>query len=161
MMHPGARLLQQEQRLDDLEQRLTGAMRGALHHSRSRVSEATSSLLAAFARATGEGYVPQVRIARGAFADTRWNDRAARAEHRLALAARTLNTVSPLATLDRGFAIVTRGADGVLVTDAASLQVGDEIDARIARGKVRARDGDWKRPIDAVRGNHEQASADC
>ena len=62
-----------------------------------------------------------------------------RAEHRLALAVRTLNTVSPLATLERGFAIVTRGSDGSLVTDVASLQNGDEINARVARGSVRAR----------------------
>ena len=67
-----------------------------------------------------------------------WANRAAKAEHRLALAARMLNTVSPLATLDRGFAIVTRDADGTLVTDAASLQVGDEIRARVAKGAVRA-----------------------
>ncbi len=45
LMHPGARLLQQEQRLDDLEQRLAGAMRTTLHHNRSRVSEAMTSLL--------------------------------------------------------------------------------------------------------------------
>ena len=49
-----------------------------------------------------------------------------------------LNTVSPLATLDRGFAIVTRGADGALVTDAGSVQVGEEIRARVAKGSVRA-----------------------
>jgi exodeoxyribonuclease VII large subunit len=67
-----------------------------------------------------------------------WATRAAKSEHRLALAARMLNTVSPLATLDRGFAIVTRGADGTLVTDAGSLQVGEEIRARVAKGSVRA-----------------------
>ncbi len=44
LMHPGNRLLQQEQRLDDLEQRLAGAMRSNLHHNRSRISEATTSL---------------------------------------------------------------------------------------------------------------------
>jgi exodeoxyribonuclease VII large subunit len=47
--------------------------------------------------------------------------------------------VSPLATLSRGFAIVTRAADGSLVTDVASLAVGDEIEARLARGRLRAR----------------------
>jgi exodeoxyribonuclease VII large subunit len=67
-----------------------------------------------------------------------WTSRVAKAEHRLTLAARMLNTVSPLATLERGFAIVTRGADGALVTDAGSLQVGDEINARVAKGSVRA-----------------------
>jgi exodeoxyribonuclease VII large subunit len=136
-MHPGARLLQQAQRLDDLEQRLTGAMRTSLHHNRSRVSEAMSSL---------HQHSPERRVKdmcqRYENLSTRlnhaWTQRVSRAEHRLSLAARMLNTVSPLATLDRGFAIVTRGADGALVTDAASLQAGDEIQARLARGSVRA-----------------------
>ncbi len=138
LMHPGTRLLQQEQRLDDLEQRLTGAMRGALNHNRSRVSEALSGMLQ---------HSPERRVrdmcltyeTLSARLRHAWTDRVARAEHRLALAVRTLNTVSPLATLERGFAIVTRGTDGSLVTDAASLQVGDEIHARVARGSVRAK----------------------
>ena len=138
LMHPGARLLQQEQRLDDLEQRLAGAMRGALNHTRSRVSEAMSGLLqhSPERRVRDMGLKYETLSARLRHA---WNDRVARAEHRLALAVRTLNTVSPLATLERGFAIVTRGSDGSLVTDVASLQNGDEINARVARGSVRAR----------------------
>ena len=137
LMHPGARLLQQEQRLDDLEQRLVGAMRTSLHHNRSRVSEATSSL---------HQHSPERRVkdmclkyeTLSARLRHAWASRAAKSEHRLALAVRMLNTVSPLATLERGFAIVTRGADGQLVTDAGSLQVGDEIRARMAQGSVRA-----------------------
>jgi exodeoxyribonuclease VII large subunit len=62
----------------------------------------------------------------------------ARAEHRLNLAQRTLHTVSPLATLTRGFAIVTR-PDGTLVTDSDSISVGDEIEARVARGRFKAK----------------------
>jgi exodeoxyribonuclease VII large subunit len=137
MMHPGSRLLQQEQRLDDLEQRLVGAMRSALHHSRSRVSEATTHLL----QHSPERHVRDMCLKYESLAARlrhAWSQRVARAEHRLTLAARTLNTVSPLATLERGFAIVTRGADGALVTDVGSLQVGDEIQARVARGSVRA-----------------------
>ena len=136
-MHPGARLLQQEQRLDDLEQRLTGAMRSALHHNRSRVSEAMSSLLqhSPERRVRDMGLKYETLSGRLQHA---WKNRMARAEHRLTLAMRMLNTVSPLATLDRGFAIVTRGSDGSLVTDAGSLRVGDEIQARVAKGSVRA-----------------------
>jgi exodeoxyribonuclease VII large subunit len=62
-----------------------------------------------------------------------------RATHRLSLASRTLNTVSPLATLGRGFALVKRVADGALVTDASSIAVGDEIEARLASGTLKAR----------------------
>jgi exodeoxyribonuclease VII large subunit len=137
LMHPGARLLQQEQRLDDLEQRLVGAMRSTLHHDRSRVSEAMSTLL---------HHSPERRVkdmclkyeSLAARLQHAWANRSARAEHRLSLAARALNTVSPLATLERGFAIVTRGADDRLVTDIGSVQVGDEIRARVARGELRA-----------------------
>jgi exodeoxyribonuclease VII large subunit len=46
--------------------------------------------------------------------------------------------VSPLATLARGFAIVTT-QDGALLTDADSVQRGDLIEARLARGTLTAR----------------------
>jgi exodeoxyribonuclease VII large subunit len=59
-------------------------------------------------------------------------------EHRLNLAIQTLNTASPLATLARGFAMVTK-PDGTLVRDAESISVGEEIEARLARGKLKAR----------------------
>src|SRR5438477_195696 len=62
-----------------------------------------------------------------------------RAQHRLALAQRALNAVSPLATLTLGIAIVTRATGGTLLTDAAAVAAGEEIEARLARGSLRAR----------------------
>jgi exodeoxyribonuclease VII large subunit len=66
------------------------------------------------------------------------SERLARSAHRLALAQRALDAVSPLATLSRGFAIVTR-ADGSLLTDASVPALGEEIEARLARGTLTAR----------------------
>jgi exodeoxyribonuclease VII large subunit len=57
---------------------------------------------------------------------------------RLDSAARALQAVSPLATLGRGFAVVTRSADGALITAAEQLAVGERFDARLAQGSVRA-----------------------
>jgi exodeoxyribonuclease VII large subunit len=71
--------------------------------------------------------------------DHAMKQRVSRADHRLNVAIRTLNTVSPLATLTRGFAVVKRVADGSLVTDADSVPIGDEIEARVAHGTLRAR----------------------
>ncbi|HEX5650693.1 MAG TPA: exodeoxyribonuclease VII large subunit, partial [Steroidobacteraceae bacterium] len=51
--------------------------------------------------------------------------------------ARTLHAVSPLATLDRGYAIVLDEA-GHVVSDAMSVPRGARIEARVARGVVRA-----------------------
>ena len=65
------------------------------------------------------------------------HDALAQKEHRVALLARTLHGVSPLATLDRGYAIVL-DADGKAVTDAASVRKGDAIRARLARGELLA-----------------------
>ncbi len=90
--HPGNRLQQQTQRLDDLDLRLRRAAEHAL----------------------------------------------TRAGQRLQLAQRGLDSISPLATLERGYAIVTR-ADGTVLQDAADVREGDEIEARLRRGSVRAR----------------------
>jgi exodeoxyribonuclease VII large subunit len=52
--------------------------------------------------------------------------------------ARTLNAVSPLATLQRGYAIVST-EDGRILRDAADAGPGSVIEARLAVGSVRAR----------------------
>jgi exodeoxyribonuclease VII large subunit len=56
---------------------------------------------------------------------------------RLAAAARTLNAVSPIATLERGYAIVTR-ADGRVVRAARDVAAGDAVQARTAAGSIAA-----------------------
>jgi exodeoxyribonuclease VII large subunit len=52
-----------------------------------------------------------------------------------AMAAR-LESLSPLAVLGRGYSLTTRASDGRLVDDAASLNPGDEIRTRFARGEA-------------------------
>ncbi len=90
--HPGNRLQQQVQRLDELELRLRRA----------------------------------------------WEARHARITQRLLLAQRALDAISPLATLQRGFAIVST-ADGRVLQDASQVCAGDVIEARLAQGRLRAR----------------------
>ena len=67
--------------------------------------------------------------ARGAVSD---------ATHRIALLGRALNSVSPLATLDRGYAIVL-DEDGKALTDASKAHKGDEIRARLSKGELVAK----------------------
>ena len=52
--------------------------------------------------------------------------------------AASLEALSPVAILNRGYALVF-DAKGRLVKDAARLEAGDELSARLARGRVRAR----------------------
>jgi exodeoxyribonuclease VII large subunit len=53
-------------------------------------------------------------------------------------AAQTLNVVSPLATLGRGYSIV-RDSDGNILRDASNVNPGDTISARVARGEMTAK----------------------
>jgi len=53
----------------------------------------------------------------------------------LSALAHGLNTVSPLATLDRGYAIVTT-ADGQILHNAQQTQHGDRVIARLAHGRL-------------------------
>ena len=55
-----------------------------------------------------------------------------------ALAGR-LDALSPLKVLDRGYAVVTNSRDSRAVLDAASVNVGEELDIRLAKGRLTAR----------------------
>lgn len=57
---------------------------------------------------------------------------------RLALAAASLDALSPLGVLSRGYAIA-QDASGKLVTDAGTVSVGDEISVRLAKGRLSSR----------------------
>jgi len=61
-----------------------------------------------------------------------------RAREGLSPLVRTLHAVSPLATLERGYAIVST-VDGQILRDAAAAQPGLVIEARLARGRLRAK----------------------
>jgi exodeoxyribonuclease VII large subunit len=50
----------------------------------------------------------------------------------------SLGALSPVAILNRGYALVF-DAKGELVKDAAKLKAGEEVSARLARGRIRAR----------------------
>jgi exodeoxyribonuclease VII large subunit len=52
-------------------------------------------------------------------------------------AERQLGALSPLACLERGYAIVRRGSiDGPIVRDAAALHAGDDVALVLARGRA-------------------------
>ncbi len=58
--------------------------------------------------------------------------------NRLRLAERALRSVSPLATLERGYAIVSDLDSGKILTDSSATQAGSAISARLARGSLTA-----------------------
>jgi exodeoxyribonuclease VII large subunit len=136
--HPGARLAQHTQRLDDLEQRLRLALRANVAGRRQRLEILSTQLWRENPRHRLEALCAHAATLRQRLAATISTTLAAR-EQRLALASRTLDAVSPLATLGRGFAVVSRVEDGALLRDAAQAPPGTEIEARLSKGSLRAR----------------------
>jgi len=137
LVSPAARLAQQEQRLDDLEQRLSRALRQILADRRSALGERRSRLwqLSPVARLQGTAARHAALFARLRAAGIA---QLQRARERLAPLVRTLNAVSPLATLERGYAIVSREGGGIL-RNAADAAPGTIIEARLSRGRIRAK----------------------
>ena len=58
---------------------------------------------------------------------------------RFAQTVATLDAISPLRVLARGYAVATKGKRGAVVTDAAALQAGDTLHIRFAKGAADCR----------------------
>jgi exodeoxyribonuclease VII large subunit len=138
LLHPAARLQQQAQRLDVLERRLGERIGAHLAAARARFVRAAADLAGRSPAARLEH--ARVRLAglegRLDLAQSRLNG--ARRE-RLARAVAGLEARSPLATLARGYAIVTRASDGVVVRRGDDAPPRTEIEIRLAEGRMRAR----------------------
>ncbi len=134
--HPGARLRQHAQRLDELEQRMQRAVTRKLERARVRVANATALLSAAVPPA-GSRRCDSASMRPGAACRSAMRRRLQQSHERWERAMHTLHAVSPLATLDRGYAIVTDAAAHV-VTDAAALAAGVR-NRGAARARLRSR----------------------
>ncbi|MGQ0593685.1 MAG: exodeoxyribonuclease VII large subunit [Gammaproteobacteria bacterium] len=135
LVHPRRRLTDQSQRLDELWLRLTRAAHRTRTLKMAKQREQTARLLRhdpqqALALRHSRCRHQEARLTR-AFAE-----RLAVHRERLAKLGATLNAVSPLSTLLRGYAIVTSAATGRVVRDAAALRPGDPVTARFARGEA-------------------------
>jgi exodeoxyribonuclease VII large subunit len=129
--------MQQLLRLENLQQQLHRAWRqgiksrlAALGDNRTRLWQA--SPVARVRDAAARHGALSARLHAAGFDQTR------RARERLLPLVRTLHAVSPLATLDRGYAIVSFEG-GEILRNAADAKPGSIIEARLARGSIRAK----------------------
>lgn len=130
------RLRDEQRRLDVLEHRLTRTHPGVLLANKRerltalkhRLKRTHPGLILKTRQLQIEGAAGRLRLAVGKQID----DLSARTQ----LIERALTALSPVATLDRGYAIVTRADGGELVTSARSIQGGTRIDVRLAEGEL-------------------------
>jgi exodeoxyribonuclease VII large subunit len=136
-MHPGAVLDQLQQRTDELIRRLVAGTQDHLETQQDEYRQLTLRL---------RNTVPAEKLARlTERLNARQQQLASEMRHiinavssRAAVAAGSLNAVSPLATLERGYAIVRDSASGKLISEAAKLNPGDRISSQLAKGQFEA-----------------------
>jgi len=137
LKHPGRRLQEIAQRLDELEQRLGHAQRAALRQHRARLGELRAHLFR-----HSPGHRLQRLADRRDSLDRRLHEGITRTlerrRGRLEAAARALDTVSPLATLGRGYALVQR-EDGSVVRSHTEVDRGERVQARLGDGRLYCR----------------------
>src|SRR3569832_1427306 len=133
--HPGRRLRNQGQRLDELEQRLRRSWRAQLRNAGACLAARDARLHQHNPRRHLQHYLlRREHLAR--CLSQLMKARLQQHRQRRAVLSRTLDTVSPLATLNRGYAIVQHVPNGAIVRDTDAVNIGDRIEARIARGRL-------------------------
>ena len=131
---PEATLRRQHNSLRENRSRLAAAIRTQLLELQNDAQALRSDLMQqspalAVQRSIGQLATLRQRLGSGV------HDALSDVTHRIALLGRALNSVSPLATLDRGYAIVLN-EEGKALTNAAQASTGDEIRARLSKGEL-------------------------
>lgn len=137
LRHPGERLQQQSQRLDGLELRLGRAIEQQLTRHRNRLQQLVLRQQAQ--RLEPRLHQWQTRVEQlNQQLHRQMQQQLKNQRQRLSEAGRMLHSVSPLNTLERGYAIVSDEA-GKVVHSSEQLQTGDSITTRLAKGEVVSR----------------------
>ena len=136
--HPGRRLEARAQRLDELSLQLNRTIRDRLQQRRATLQASEARLLA---QSPGQHLARLAERHRNLALRLGNAMRAAlqRSHQQLDRLIATLNVVSPLATLERGYAILTRDKDQQLITRSQQLQPGEPITARLGSGRIGCR----------------------
>lgn len=134
LRHPGAQLRENAQRLDDLERQLFRAQANALLRHRGALNHLQSRLMA-------RSPAPRLRQLQEQHAQRRKRLENAMQQivrqraNQLAHLEKMLDSLSPLGTLQRGYAIVT-DKQGRILRESGKVAIGDEVSARLASGKL-------------------------
>jgi exodeoxyribonuclease VII large subunit len=134
LKHPGQRLREKAQRVDELEQRIRLARQTQMRTRHHQLATLHARLQARSPqRALGEWRLRLAGLQRAA--RRAMQTRLEQERRQLAALGRALDTVSPLATLGRGYAIV-QTPDGRIIRQAGEVSRGDSVQARLGRGRL-------------------------
>lgn len=133
IIHPGSRIKEQQQRLDELEMRLIKAWEKNKNHHAYRLSLTSQTL---------KSFSPQNLISEKQLILNNSHQQLVSAFQQIMLEkdfafksiSQRLNTISPLATLERGYSITRQGKK--VITDSNSVKIGQEVTVSLFSGEL-------------------------
>jgi exodeoxyribonuclease VII large subunit len=132
---PAATLQRQRDSLREHSGRLNSAMRQQLLEQKNTLQETRGELMKLSPALSVQRSISRLQQLRQRLATSTRNT-VSDTSHKIALLGRALNSVSPLATLDRGYAIVKHEDSGEVLTNAADVKPGKDIRAQLSRGEI-------------------------
>lgn len=132
---PAATLERQASSLRENNSRLGAAMQRLLSMQVNQLQQTRGDLLRLSPVLSVQRLIGQLAAVRQRLAASMQGNLSA-STHKLAVLARALHSVSPLATLDRGYAIVKKEATGQVLLRAADIEAGENIRAHLSRGEL-------------------------
>ncbi len=131
--HPGQKLARNTRRMAELESRLKLAMHTRLRHMTGVIEAKTAQLwqhnpvVSISSHKQRQDYLQQRLIAATTHKLEQLNQR-------LLNSSQTLHAVSPLATLNRGYAMAIKPSSGEIIRSTQQISVGDMVQTRLAQG---------------------------
>jgi len=132
---PAATLRRQRDALRENNGRLIAALRQQLLAQKNQLQGVSSELLQLSPALSVQRSIAQLARLQQRLT-TRMRGALSDAEHRVALLGRALHSVSPLATLDRGYAVLQDASTGKVLLRADEVDVGNDIRARLSKGEL-------------------------
>jgi len=133
--HPGIRLVQNAQRLDNLELRYQNARQTLLERCKSRVEQLSTKLLQQSPIYKINYYRDKQHNLRHSL-NQAISQKIKNSQLSLISVSRALDTISPLSTLDRGYSIL-RKKDRTIIKSKQQIQVGESIQAQLTDGEIK------------------------
>jgi exodeoxyribonuclease VII large subunit len=136
LQHPSRILHQQLQRVDELELRLRRGQQHRMQHRHHALQQAWLRLQQHSPASSLNQTSQKVSYLQRELTQVMRNLLTA-AQHRLAKNSHTLQVISPLATLSRGYAIAKKkDKQNTLIKDSAQVSLGEEIEISLGRGRL-------------------------
>jgi exodeoxyribonuclease VII large subunit len=132
---PAATLRRQRDALRENNGRLVAALRQQLLAQKNQLQCVSSELLQLSPALSVQRSIAQLARLQQRLA-TRMRGLVSDGEHRVALLGRGLHSVSPLATLDRGYAVLQDASTGKVLLHADEVDIGNDIRARLSKGEL-------------------------